>query len=281
MSERFTLDLDGYLKRLGYSAPPPATLETLRELQLRHTAEFPFETLATLLRTPVHVDPHTVQEKLLRQGRGGYCYELNQLFLLLLQALGFDARALTGRVLLGGPEDARPARTHMLILVTLEGGRYIVDVGFGGMVPTAPLLLDSEAQQQTPHEPYRLSLASGTYTLRALVLDSWRVMYVFDLQEVAEIDYTVGSWYVSTHPDSPFLGQLRVARTGRGLRKTLNAGSFAVHRMGQPSERVELPDAAAVLDVLRNEFAIRLPDHPQLHSSIERLLAETAGKSSA
>jgi N-hydroxyarylamine O-acetyltransferase len=273
MSDHHMLDLDTYLKRLGYSSAPPPTLETLRELQLRHTAEFPFETLSTMLRAPVQVDPPAVQDKLLRQGRGGYCFELNRLFLLLLQALGFEARGLTGRVVMGGPEDALTARTHMLVLVTLDGTRYITDVGFGGMVPTGPLLLDSEAEQATPHEPYRLTLVDGTYTLRALVTGSWRAMYVFDLQAAADIDYTVGSWYVSTHPDSPFLGQLIVARTGHRLRKTLNNGSFAIHRLGVASERVQLRDVDAVLEVLRDEFAIQVPEHPGLRAIIERLIA--------
>ncbi len=273
MSEPFTLDLQTYLKRLGYSSAPPPNLETLRELQLRHTAEFPFETLSTMLRTPVHVDPPRVQDKLLRQGRGGYCFELNRLFLLLLQALGFEARGLTGRVVIGGPEDAQTARTHMLVLVTLDGVRYIADVGVGSMVPTGPLLLDSEAQQATPHEPYRLSLVDGTYTLRALMDGSWRAMYLFDLQTVADIDYRVANWYVSTHPDSPFLGQLFVARTGPRLRKTLNNGSFAIHRLGETSERVQLRDVDAVLEVLRDEFAIQVPEHPELHAIIERLIA--------
>jgi N-hydroxyarylamine O-acetyltransferase len=273
MNEPFMLDLDTYLKRLGYSSAPPPTLKTLSQLQARHSAVFPFETLSTMLHTPVHLDPIRVQDKLLRQGRGGYCFELNQLFLLLLQALGFDARGLIGRVVMGGPEDAQTARTHMLVLVTLDGVRYTVDVGFGGMVPTGPLLLDSEAEQATPHEPYRLTLVDGTYTLRAQVTGSWRAMYVFDLQAVAPIDYVVGNWYVSTHPDSSFLGQLVAARTGLRMRKTLNNGSFAIHRMGEASERVQLRDVDAVLEVLREEFAIRVPEHPELRATIERLIA--------
>ena len=119
MTEPFMLDLHMYLGRLGYSSAPPPTLDTLRELQERHTAEFPFETLASMLRVPVEVEPAAIQDKQLRQGRGGYCFELNRLYLLLLQELGFDARGLTGRVVMGGPEDALPARTHMLVLVTL------------------------------------------------------------------------------------------------------------------------------------------------------------------
>lgn len=257
-----------YLHRLGYDQPPPATLTTLRELQQRHTASFPFETLSTLLRLPVAMDFPAMQHKLLQEGRGGYCYELNRMFLALLQHLGFDARGLTGRVVMGGPEDELTARTHMLVLVAIDGVRYIADVGFGGMVPTAPLQLDTEDEQATPHEPYRITRRHDQYTLRAYVAGEWRAMYVFDLQPQAEIDYIVGNWYVCTHPDSSFLGQLRAARTGPGWRKTLNNGSFAIHRIGHASERRELPDAAAVIAILQDEFGIRVPAHPDLHAAI-------------
>ncbi|MCW4455788.1 arylamine N-acetyltransferase [Flavobacterium sp. MXW15] len=261
-----------YLHRLGYDRPPPPTLATLRELQQRHTATFPFETISSLLRLPVPIDLPTVQHKLLHAGRGGYCYELNRIFLALLQELGFDARGLTARVVMGGPEDALTARTHLLVLVVLDGERHVADVGFGGMVPTAPLRLDTEDPQATPHEPYRITRHDGRYTLRALVGGEWRAMYVFDLQPQAEIDYIVGNWYVGTHPDSSFLGQLRVARTGPGWRRTLNNGSFAIHRIGQASERFDLPDADAVIAVLRDEFGIRVPAHPDLQVAIDARL---------
>ena len=55
MTEPFMLDLHTYLGRLGYSSAPPSSLDTLRELQARHTAEFPFETLASMLRVPVEI----------------------------------------------------------------------------------------------------------------------------------------------------------------------------------------------------------------------------------
>lgn len=262
-----------YLQRLGYAAAPPPTLDTLRELQQRHTAEFPFETLSTLLRLPVPLDLPSLERKLLFEGRGGYCFELNRMFLALLQQLGFEARGLTGRVLMDGTADTVPARTHMLVLVEIDGESWITDVGFGGMVPTAPLQLESTEAQSTPHEVYRLESGEGLYTLRARVAGEWRPLYVFDLQRQADIDFVVGNWYVSTHPDSTFRDQLRVARTGPGWRKTLKGGSFAIHRMGAASERHALADADAVIQVLHREFGLRVPAHPDLHSKIERLLA--------
>jgi len=273
MSEPRLTDRALYLQRLGFDAPPAPTLETLRQLQLRHTGVFPFENLTTLSGEPVLIDLPSIEQKVLHAGRGGYCYELNKLFLALLQELGFDARAISGRVVMGQPEGAWTARTHRLSLVIIDDVRYITDVGFGGMVPTAPLLLDSRAEQLTPHEPYRIDLHVDGFTLRANVAGEWRAMYIFDLQRQEDIDFAVGNWYVSTHPESTFARQLMVARTGEGWPRTLNNGSFAIHRIGHDSERREVTDVQQLVGLLDSEFGIRVPEQAQLARTLERLVA--------
>ncbi|PMQ08142.1 N-hydroxyarylamine O-acetyltransferase [Pseudomonas sp. AD21] len=261
-----------YLQRLGFDAPPAPTLETLRQLQLRHTGVFAFENLSTITGAPVLIDLASVEQKVLNGGRGGYCYELNNLFLTLLLELGFEARGISGRVVLAQPEGTWTARTHRLSLVIIDGERYITDVGFGGMVPTAPLLLDIEDAQPTPHESYRIEKQADGYMLRADVAGEWRSMYLFDLQRQEDIDYTLGNWYVSTHPESPFAKRLMVARTGDGWRRTLNNGSFAIHHMGAESERREVADVDELIEVLEQEFDLRLPDQPQVRQSLARML---------
>lgn len=268
--------LRAYLRRLGFAAPPPPTLHTLGLLQLRHSAAFSFETLNTLLHLPVPIDLPSVAHKLLNEGRGGYCYELNSLYLALLRRLGFDAQPLTARVVMGGPEDAQPARTHLMVRVRLAGRDWLSDVGFGGMVPTAPLALDEAAAQPTPHEPFRLDRLDGPdhpggrFMLRAWVGEAWKALYAFDLVAPAPVDLEVGNWYVSTHAHSPFLGQLVAARTGAFCRHTLRGGSYAVHRLGQASRRIELRDPDAVIELLERVFGLRVPAHPPLRAAIAR-----------
>lgn len=262
-----------YLQRLGFDAPPTPTLETLRQLQLRHTAQFVFENLATISAEPVLIDLVSIEDKVLQQGRGGYCYELNHLFYALLLELGFDARAISGRVVMNQPEGSWTARTHRLSLVTIDGMRYITDVGFGGMVPTAPLLLDCEDEQSTPHEPYRIDKQNDGYLLRAKVAAEWRPMYLFDLQRQEDIDYTVGNWYVSTHPESPFAQRLMVARTGDGWRKTLNNGSFAVHHIGSDSERRDVVDVGELIGLMQREFDLQVPESPRVRQALARVIA--------
>ena len=261
-----------YLQRLGYDSPPPPTLQTLQALQLRHVCTFAFESLSTLLRAAVPIDLPSIEQKVLLEGRGGYCFELNHLFLALLQELGFDARGLTGWVVMGGPPDARTGRTHRLSLVTLDGVRYVTDVGFGGMVPSSPLQLDTEAVQATAHEPYRLTFNGADYTLWTQVGEEWRGLYVFDLQVQADIDYTIGNWYVSTHPESPFVGQLKVARLAEGKRHTLNNANYAVHYLDRPSEKHTAQSVDELLTLLQETFGIRVPEHAQLRQAFDGLV---------
>lgn len=272
MSEPRLTNLKQYLQRLGFEAPPPPTLETLRELQWRHTGAFTFENLATVTGAPVLIDLASIEQKFLHGGRGGYCYELNHLFFALLLELGFDVRAISGRVVMNQPEGTWTARTHRLSLVTLDGVRYVTDVGFGGMVPTAPLMLDTEAEQATPHEPYRIEKQPDGYMLRANVGGEWRPMYLFDLQRQEDIDFTIGNWYVSTHPQSPFANRLMVARTGDGWRRTLNNGSFAIHRIGAESERRDVIDVDELIELLLQEFDLHLPERPHVRDTLARLI---------
>ena len=267
------LNVPAYLARIGYTGTLTPNLDTLAALQHHHISAIPFETLAMILREPVRLDLPELQHKILDQRRGGYCFELNLLFLHLLRALGFDAHGLTGRVVMNTPPNVVPARTHVLTLVTIDGARYIADVGFGGMTPTAPLLLDTEEEQTTHNEPYRLVRSGETYALTANVEDGWRTFYVFDLARPADIDFEVGNWYVSTHPASPFRDRLLVARSEPGVRHTLRGAEYAIHRVGRASERNRIEDADAMAGLLKATFRIALPAHPGLRDALGEALA--------
>jgi N-hydroxyarylamine O-acetyltransferase len=65
MTESTLADSAIYLRRLGFAAPPLPTLDTLRQLQPRHTAAFAFESLSTLLHRPVPIDPPSLERKIL------------------------------------------------------------------------------------------------------------------------------------------------------------------------------------------------------------------------
>lgn len=268
-----TIDLDGYLRRIGYEGPREPTLEVLRALHGRHTESIPFENPNPFVGWPVLLDIPSVERKLVREGRGGYCFEQNALFRRALEALGFAATGLAARVLWNEPEGAITARSHMLLRVEVGGEPYIADVGFGGQTLTGPLRLEPDIEQATPHEPYRLARAGDEFVMQAKVRDAWRPLYRFDLREQLQPDYEVSNWYLSHHPESIFVTGLIAARQAPGVRYALRNNELAVHRMGGGTERHVLGDADELRGVLEGTFRLALPDAPEVGAALARACA--------
>jgi arylamine N-acetyltransferase len=192
------LDLPAYLARIGYTGPSEPSFAVLRELNARHVAQIPFECLDPFLGLPVDLDPAALQAKLVRARRGGYCQEHNALFHDVLSTLGFSVVALAGRVVWAFKGQPAPL-THRLTLVELPEGNFIVDVGFGGQSPTAPLRLEPGLEQATPHGTYRLAREGEGFGLQLQLNDRWETMYQFTLSAQTRIDFEVANWFTSTH----------------------------------------------------------------------------------
>lgn len=265
------IDLDGYLGRIGFSGSRAPTLETLRILHLRHTLAIPFENLDPLLRRPVRLDPASLEQKLVRSGRGGYCFEHNLLFKAALDALGYRVAGLAARVVWNLPEGVTLPRTHMLLRVEIDGQDYVADVGFGGQTLTGPVRLTAGIEQTTPHEPFRLLAAGDGFLMQGLIGGDWKSLHRFELQEQLLPDYELANWYVSTHPESRFVNNLTVAMPAADRRYALFNTEFAVHHLGGPSERRTLAGAAEIRQVLQEVFGLTLPEGPDLDATLDRL----------
>jgi len=235
----------------------------LRTLVRAHTRTIPFENLDPLMGRPVDdLSPEALSDKLVQRRRGGFCYEQNGLMGYVLAEIGFRVRRLTGRVVWTLPPDApATAQTHTMLAVTFPGseGSYLVDVGFGGETPTVPLRMVTGSAQQTPHEPYRLTDRDDGLVLQAEIQGEWRPLYEFSTRSVPPADLQMGSWFVSTHPSSIFVTGLMAAIVTDEGRVNLAGRDLTVHRAGG-SEKMHLPDAAAVVDVLSGRFGIDVAD---------------------
>ncbi len=150
-----------------------------------------------MLKWPVRLDAPSLQQKLVRAGRGGYCFEQNLLLSHVLNGLGFNVSGLAARVLWNAPEGTITAGGHMLLRIDLDGKPYVADVGFGVLTLGAPLWLEPDIDQATPHEPFRLIRAGQDFVMQAKLGETWKALYRFDLQEQLLPDYEVTNWYPS------------------------------------------------------------------------------------
>jgi N-hydroxyarylamine O-acetyltransferase len=267
-------DLNAYLRRIGYDGARAPTLDVLRAIHQLHAQSIPFENLDPLLRRPLQLDAAWLQQKLVRDARGGWCFEHNHLLRAALTALGFTTTGLAARVMWNVPEGVVTARGHMLLLVHLDGAPYVADVGFGGLTLTAPLRLEADVEQPTPHETFRLAASGDGYAMQARLGDEWKTLYRFTIEEQHPPDYEVSSWYLSTHPRSHFLSGLIAARPAPDARYALRNTTLTTHHRDGRTERRELAHAAELREVLHDTFGIAAPDG--LEDAFERVIAPAA-----
>ena len=203
--------LTAYFARIGWSDSASVDIETLKALHLQHNGAIPFENLDVLLPREMQLDDLSLEEKLVTAHRGGYCFEQNGVFERALREIGFNVRSLLGRVVLANPSSL-PPRTHRLLLVELQGEQWIADVGFGGQTLTAPIRLQADIEQQTPHGEYRLVQEGDDWILQFRHHDHWQSMYRFDLVVQHQSDYLMGNFWSAHWPQSHFRHHLLMCR---------------------------------------------------------------------
>jgi N-hydroxyarylamine O-acetyltransferase len=255
------LDVDAYLRRIGYSGATEPSEKVLDALYRSHLAVFPFENLDVFLKGAVSVDLEDIQEKFVLRGRGGYCYEHAQLFGAVLERLGFGVERLLARV---GP-DGGPARsrTHLTLRVRVGGDVWLADPGFGSS-PPAPLRYHSGGPQEVDGWIYQVTPDTEhghqVWKLREHQEGAWVTLHRWDDSDVQPVDVLLSNYYTSTHPDSWFTQQPIVVKRTPDAITSIVGRARTVTRAGYTKTRGELADrefAAA----LTGEFGLNLSKH--------------------
>lgn len=274
MSAQFPLD--AYLARLDWpaAARPPADAPTLDALVLAHTMAIPFENLDPLRRKPVAVDAATVNAKLIDARRGGFCFEHGRLFADALRALGYPVRELAARVMWMQPDDALTPQSHMLLDVDTPDGARLVDVGFGGLTVTAGLRWEDGLEQRTPHGAYRLLRRDDYWWLQSQIAGEWKNLYRVRRIDMHGCDYEASSYFLSTHPQSIFTGNLMLARAGVDRRWTLFNRDLSEYRADGSVARRTLADGDALIATVQDLFGLPVADQPDLLTPLRALAAD-------
>lgn len=270
------IDLDAYLARIGFGGHARPDLATLREIHRLHAAAIPFENLSALVGEPIALDAASLERKLVRGGRGGWCFEQNLLLRHVLDAIGFRVQPLAARVRWNVPPHVRTPRSHCLLRVETEEGDHIADVGFGGQSFTAPLALRPDVEQETPHETFRLMPDAERFRVETRIEGAWQALYIFDLVEAFPADYEVSNWYLAHHPQSQFVNGVIAARAEADRRHALRHTRYAVHHRDGRTERREIGGASELRDLLAGPLGIRLDGVPGLDARLAALFEKRA-----
>ena len=253
------VDRSAYLARIGYQGSLVPSMETLRGLHLSHVLTVPFENLDIHLGRPISLDPSDLFRKIVISRRGGYCFELNGLFALLLEELGFVVTRLAARVLYG-TEGVRP-RSHQVLLVHLDGERWIVDVGFGGQGLREPLPFVVGLEHRQGPDQFRLATDErGEHVLQCRIEEAWTNLYSFALDPWLPVDYQFANYYHSHAPESPFVQRLICTMPTLNGRKIFTEKLLKVRGLDGMQE-LHVTNEGECKQLLQELFGLTINDH--------------------
>ncbi len=251
-------DLDAYLDRIGLSDRPPINDDGLETLHRAHAYAVPFENLSILLGDGVSVDDADIYDKIVRQRRGGYCFEVNNLFAQALRALGFQGitPVLARTHILEQPTGL----THRLTLLEIAGRHWIADVGFGAEGPRAPIPFEMDRVNHQDGLSYRLQSRPPWGTMLSVKSkpdENWQDLYSFTLEKTVPADFAVGNHFTSTHPSSFFTWMKIVTLPAPWGRTTLTDERLTIEKDGHV-EKTEIAAGPDYIAALKHHFGIEL-----------------------
>ena len=221
------MDVKAYFHRLGLELPenPVPDSALLRRLHLAHCTMVPYENMDMLRGIPTSLDEDALFRKIVEQGRGGLCFELNGSFGNLLRHLGYGVTDYAGRYLRGEPTP--PMRRHRVLKVEATDGTWLCDVGIGEVAQREPIRLEEGLVQEQFGESYKLEKEDFLgWVLWDLHKGSWRKFYSFTEEPQLVYDFIALNFYCEKHPDSPFNKQEMFALKTLDGRKTLDGNLY-------------------------------------------------------
>jgi N-hydroxyarylamine O-acetyltransferase len=245
----------GYLRRISVAPPAAADAAGFRVLHRAHQLSVPFENLSIHLGEPISLDEDDLVSKIVNRRRGGFCYELNGTFGLLLETLGAQVARVSARVY-GDGQQLGPPFDHMALVVRLPDGTgpWLADVGFGRH-SVYPLQLGSRSEQDDPSGRFLLAEAPlGDID----VLKNGEPQYRVELRERSLADFIPTCWYQQTSPMSHFTqSTICSLLTEDGGRVSISGRTLIRSSNGSRTEQ-QLPSDDELLSAYRDHFGVTL-----------------------
>jgi N-hydroxyarylamine O-acetyltransferase len=248
-----------YLRRIGVTDPVPSDVEGLRLLHRAHLMTVPFENLGIHLSEQISLAEDDLVAKIVTARRGGFCYELNGLFALLLETLGAEVTRVGAAVYSDGR--LGPPFDHLALVVrTADGsGPWLADVGFGRHA-VCPLRLDDRGEQDDPAGSFRIAdAADGDVD----VLMDGTPQYRIEMRARSLADFAPTCWWQQTSPASHFTQGTICSRLTEDGRVSVAGRMLVQTRNGVRSEQ-ELADDEALLTAYREHFGVVLSRAPKM-----------------
>lgn len=245
-----------YVQALGLQPRSP-DFSFLADIVRRHVATFAFCSVGPRLGDDLPLDLDSLYQRIVVRGRGGYCFEQNGLLYEMLEELGFSVALYLGRVIYN--QDIHPGLTHRITLVAIDGGRYLVDVGFGPLGPKQPVDMAGEESRQDDRGFRVAEPRSGEFHLQTLNDGEPFSLYRFDLARYGQADCEVGHFFSHKHPGANFVNHLVASRImDHEIRSLRNRQYWVITRSGE--RRQQIGSADQLKGILEDAFGIHITE---------------------
>jgi N-hydroxyarylamine O-acetyltransferase len=204
-----SFNLQQYLDRIKYSGAIELNFEGIKKLMQSQIFSVPFENIDVQAGKVISLIGDDIVTQIVNKNRGGYCYQINGIFSLMLQEIGVPHYYIAVRPLVN---PGQYAKTHLAIIATIENEEYLIDLGFGGNSIREPLKL-SEIKTEIKQDLDTFTLIKtedDDYLLQIQIGKEWSNLYSFDLNPQRWIDFKPANHYNYSHPDSTFTQRLIV-----------------------------------------------------------------------
>lgn len=233
-------DTARYLQEVGLDKEDPS-LDYLNRLHEAHVRTFLFCNAQVLLGTHPGVAPKQVWNSLVEDKRGGYCFEPSQLFAGVLENLGFTVTRALGRV--HAPTNTR---SHLVVIVHIDGEDYLCDPGFGFSL-RRPIEMKDGASHREGDRTFVLVRHGEGPTQQWELRRDGETQHIIDQLPVVPVDARAGHLVTSTPGFGPFTSHLMAMRhTANGhitiadtTRTTRVFGEETLREKITPEEAVE------------------------------------------
>lgn len=251
------LDFAAYLRRIGLSDGA-----TFAEIHRAHATSIPFENLDPHRGIQVSLEPDELERKLVRERRGGYCFEHNLLLASALEHIGLGVELMLARVRAGAPPGAIRPRGHLVLRVTDEDGAvWHADVGFGRgtLLDPIPFGPDPAAEHRQSGWSFRVVEEGPELVLQTWAGGEWSDVYAFPPEPVPRVDIETSNWWTSTNPQSPFVfGLIAAVNRSDGTRELVSDWSGPLQRIVQSPARTDVSELPreAIGELLAERFGL-------------------------
>lgn len=232
-------------------------LEQISQVQTLFAEQFEFENLDVLLGNEEPITEQYLQDKMMKQGRGGLCYELNGLLYIVLRDLGFPVYLAAATIWAPPPRDHYVLdRTHVVNLLHYEDTLYLIDSGFGSNLVMQPVALDDDPVT-SPAGTFRLrskTTEKGTLVFEQLTDNGWERRYGLSPDVIDWTHLNHVKQQIHHSPESSFNKALLIA-------KVTNDGTYSINedryhrKCNGDEETLPFQDHAELLEQVRRHAA--------------------------